>query len=293
MVLVDGSNLWYRAFSVNPGLDVPGGPILIFSSMLRKIAREFGKRNIVVCWDAGHGGRAEIDPNYKSNREHIKGVWDYLVYAANLVELLGLKIAFLEGFEADDVIGSLALKSSMPVKILSYDKDFYQLVTGTITVFRPARKIHGVQKPDEIIDTASVIKEFGCLPDKLPLLKSFLGDASDNIPKLPLRLTAAFKKQLLMVINKFSNIEEIYLNLDTFDTKYLTILESFKERAMLSFKMLKIKTDLEPKVIESNFDEAGLQTLCDDLKIKSLKLEEWKQLDLDLNDESSSQSSLF
>lgn len=295
LVLIDGSNFWYRAYlaSLATGLDQPGGGLLIFNNMLKKVVKQFGKTNIVICWDSGDGGRKEIAPTYKAQRVVTSDVWIHLKLAIELVDYLGIKIAFLEGYEADDVIGSLAAKSIGNVRILSYDKDFYQLVSDTVKVFRPARKIHGVQKPDEIIGVTEVYNEFGVFPEKVPLLKAFLGDTSDNIPKLPIRLTANFKKVLINCINRVLTVEGVYDNLELFDDKFKPALVSFKEQATLSFKILKIQTGLTPKVIESEFDESLLEQFALKVNIKNLKIEEWKGLDSPGEEESSSQTSLF
>lgn len=278
LILVDGSNAWYRAYCANPGLSIPGGPMLIFSSMLRKLCNQFGKDNIVVCWDSGDGGRKALDTEYKAQRVAVSGVWDHLPLMSTLVSALGIKTSLAVGFEADDVIGSLARKHDKDVLVVSYDKDFYQLVDDKIKVFKPARKIHGVSKPDEIVGTSEVIETFGCSPTKIPLLKAFLGDNSDNIPKIPVRLVAAVKDALLSRIEKVSSIEEFYESLDNFDTKHHQAFKDFKERAILSFEILKIKLNINPVINDPTFNQALIEEICQKVDIKSLKIQEWKDL---------------
>ena len=128
LVLVDGSNLWYRAYTATM-LDPPGGPVMICSSMLRKICEERGKHNIIMCWDAGDGGRKALDDQYKAKRKPVAGVWDDLKWMKKMVKCLGITTAETQGFEADDTIGSLATQSDRDILISSWDKDFYQLVS--------------------------------------------------------------------------------------------------------------------------------------------------------------------
>ena len=99
-ILIDASNAWYRAY-VATMLDKPGGPVLIMTYMLRRLAKEYGKRNLILCWDAGKGGRKELDENYKAGRQPVDGVWDDIPYMKRMVDCLGLSSATCDGFEAE------------------------------------------------------------------------------------------------------------------------------------------------------------------------------------------------
>lgn len=287
LVLIDGSNAWYRAYCANPGLSVPGGPMLIFTSMLRKLANQFGKDNLIICWDAGDGGRKTLDTEYKAQRVAVTGVWEHLPLMTKLVSALGISTAIAPGYEGDDVIGSLAKAGHKAPKspqcndevlIVSYDKDFYQLVTDKVKVFKPARKIHGNQKPDEFIGPKEASEDFGCSPERIPLLKAFLGDNSDNIPKIPLRLVAAVKDALLKRVAISKTVDEFYEDISGFDVKHHETLLNFKDRARLSFELLKIKVDLVPKLEIPVFNELLIEEICQKVDIKSLKIQEWKDL---------------
>lgn len=273
-VLIDGSNMWIRAYT-STNLTPPGGPVYIVANMLRRVCKEFGRKNVLVCWDNGSGGRREADPNYKAGRTIIEGAWTDVLYMKALVDTVGIANAWSEGHEADDVIGSLANYLSGDVYILSYDRDFYQLVSPAVKVLHQERKIRGKKHPRKIIDESGVVEHFGCTPDRVVVYRSFKGDASDNIPKLPIRFTAKFRQQFDPVIAKVTDVESFYQHLNAFEAKYQGPLRSFKERAVLNERLLRIQTDLRVNVQENERDAEAFMRLCNALDIQGLQFEGW------------------
>ena len=290
-LLIDGSNLWCRAYCI-PRMTPPGGPLYITATMLNKIAQRFGKGNLIVCWDAGSGGRRQLDPTYKAHRYHesveldgekeslagsgehgIMGAWHNIKLVKAMVQAFGLMFAFTEGFEADDTIGSLAqtLKEKLTGKIYihSYDKDFYQLATSQIGVLHPERKMRGKKYPEKLVHRKTVLVEFGVEPAKLPWMRAFTGDVADNIPKIPVRLTKKFKIQLVKAIKKASSFEEVFSG--DFDAAYAKAMESFKLRAFLNLQLLTINTALHPHVQRDPANKEFLQLLCKEFDIEELK----------------------
>lgn len=274
-------------------LDRPGGPVLIFTYMLRRVCNEYGKDNVIVCWDGGHSGRKELDSEYKSDRKSVAGVWEDIVYAKTMVNCLGLYHAHNEGFEADDIIGSLASQSEESSRILSYDKDFYQLVNDRINILRPERTVKGQKIPQQIIDRDAVIEEFGCPPEKVLLYKAFRGDASDNIPKISIRFTKNFSEVFYKVLLDSATLEEFYSKLNTFDEKYREELLQFRDRAVLNEKIVKIKTELSVKVERSRLDSVAFEKLCKELEITRLKVSDWESMAPDAPPPAPVQNSLF
>lgn len=290
-LLVDGSNLWCRAYCI-PRMTPPGGPLYITATMLNKIAQRFGKGNLIVCWDAGSGGRRQLDPTYKAQRypegiqldgdkdpltgsgeTGIMGAWQNIRLVKAMVQAFGLMFASTEGFEADDTIGSLAqtLKEKLTGKIYihSYDRDFYQLATSQIGILHPERKMRGKKYPEKLVHRKTVLVEYGCEPKRIPWLKAFTGDPADNIPKIPVRLTKKFKNQLLKAIKKADSFEEVF-NGD-FDTAYAKAMESFKLRAFLNLQLLTINIALQPHVQRHPANKEFLQLLCKQFDIEELK----------------------
>jgi len=273
-VLIDGSNSWYRSY-VATALDRPGGPVMIMTYMLRRLCNHYGIDNVILCWDAGRSGRDQLDPEYKAKRTSAEGVWEDLPYMKRMVECLGIPSAATKGFEADDTIGSLAHSLDGPVLIQSFDKDFYQLVTDRIRVLRPKRKIRGKEIPEKIIGEEEVIEEFGCKPSSVILFKVFKGDSSDNIPKIDIRFTKNFKQQLYKAIDLSTDVETFYNHIDMFDTKYQSILRSFKERALLNEELVTIKTGLDVEASQSKLDPEAFDKLCSEVEITRLKVSDW------------------
>lgn len=276
-ILIDGSNAWYRAYTATQ-LSQPGAAVSIMTYMLRKICNTYGKNNIIVSWDGGKSGRDQLDNQYKSQRQSVEGVWDDISYMKRMVDCLGLKSAYKEGFEADDVIGSLAVQSNEPCMILSYDKDFYQLVNNQISVLRPERTIRGQKVAQQIINNELVIEEFGCSSNKVVLYKCFRGDNSDNIPKISIKFVKSFSDVFYQVLLKVDSVSEFYDNILSFDKKYYDELLNFKDRALLNEKIVKIKVNLDVLINDAQFNPENFENLCQEIEITKLKVSDWKSM---------------
>lgn len=276
-VLVDGSNMWYRAYLATM-LDPPGGPVMIMTNMVRKLCERFGKSNVVICWDAGDGGRKTLDPEYKAQRTPRPQLWEDFAYMKRMLACLGIPTAYMDGYEADDVIASLALQDDSEKIILSYDKDFYQLVSDRITILQPARTIYGREQPEKTVDRDVVLEEFGCEPSRILLHKCFKGDKSDNIPKLDIRFTKGFTNQFYAALSKSTNIEEFYNNISLFDKKYHKQLQAFKERALLNMQLVSFKTDLEVPINRTKLNADEFAELCKEIEINRLRIAVWEAI---------------
>lgn len=276
LLLLDASNSWYRSYLAT-SLDRPGGPVMIMTYMLRRLCDRFGKSNVVVCLDKGTGGRKDLDPEYKAHRTSTPGVWEDFPYMLKMLDCLGIEMAWIDGQEADDVMGSLAVKSESCF-IQSYDKDFYQLVSDQVNVIRPEQNVHGKKIPERIIDRDGVLEEFGCPPDKVVVCKSFLGDTSDNIPKLPIRFTKSFKEQFYKALLVSPTVSSFYQHLDVFEDKYLPDLKKFEDRALLNEQLVKIRTDLIVTRATSDLSATKFEQLCKELEIKRLKFSDWESM---------------
>jgi len=273
-VLVDGSNLWIRAYT-STNLTPPGGPVYVVTTMLRKICKEFGRKNTLICWDTGSGGRRELDPDYKKGRHILEGAWTDILHMKAMVDVLGIANAWAYGYEADDIIGSLTQYLTGEIQILSYDRDFYQLVSPTVKVLHPERTMRGKKYPRRLIDDQGVEEEFGCRPDQVVVCRSFKGDAADNIPKLPIRFMPKFKKTFHAALKNSTCVDDIYQKLDLFDKKHHAALTNFRERALLNEKLLKIHTDVQITAEEAKMNRNGFDSLCQELKITRLNFEDW------------------
>ena len=194
LFLIDGPSLVYRAFfalpeSISTSTGVPTNAIFGFASMLVKIVTEYGVCPTVVAWDAGTSGRTELFADYKSQRRSrpdlLKQQWPAM---EPLVDAFGYRNVRVEGYEADDVIASLAeqaLRASppVPVMIVTGDRDVFQLIDGDglIKVMATARGITDTK----IYDRQAVVDRYGIPPELIPDFYGLKGDTSDNIPGIP------------------------------------------------------------------------------------------------------------
>jgi DNA polymerase-1 len=194
LFLIDGPSLVYRAFyalpeSIATSTGVPTNAIFGFASMLVKIVTEYGVCPTVVAWDAGTSGRTELFSEYKATRRSrpdlLKQQWPAM---EPLVEAFGYSNVKVEGYEADDVIASLAEQAlradpPVPVMIVTGDRDVFQLIdeAGLVKVMATARGITDTK----IYDRQAVIDRYGIPPELIPDFYGLKGDTSDNIPGVP------------------------------------------------------------------------------------------------------------
>ncbi|MFP5364733.1 MAG: DNA polymerase, partial [Thermoleophilia bacterium] len=192
LYLIDGNSLVYRAFfalpeSIATSTGFPTNAIFGFASMLVKILTEHGTKPTVVVWDAGSSGRKEVYADYKAGRstrpDLLKEQWPHF---EPLVDAFGYTNTRVEGFEADDVIATLAERAreqSIPVVIVTGDRDAFQLIDreGLVKVMATSRGITDTK----LYDHAAVIERYGIAPDLIPDFYGLKGDSSDNIPGVP------------------------------------------------------------------------------------------------------------
>jgi DNA polymerase I len=192
LYLIDGPSLVYRAFyalpeSISTSTGEPTNAIFGFASMLVKIVTDHGVQPTLVVWDAGSSGRVELFAEYKAGRRSrpdlLKQQWPAM---EPLVEAFGYRNVKVEGFEADDVIASLAEQArgaSVPVTIVTGDRDVFQLIDeqGLVQVMATARGI----TETKLYDRQAVIDRYGIPPESIPDFYGLKGDTSDNIPGIP------------------------------------------------------------------------------------------------------------
>jgi DNA polymerase-1 len=214
LFLIDGPSLVYRAFfalpeSIATSTGVPTNAIFGFASMLVKIVTEHGVCPTVVAWDAGTSGRTELFPEYKAQRRSrpdlLKQQWPAM---EPLVEAFGYSNVKVEGYEADDVIASLAERAMsaeppVPVTIVTGDRDVFQLIDeqGLVEVMATARGITDTK----LYDRQAVIDRYGIPPELIPDFYGLKGDTSDNIPGIP----GIGDKTASDLIQRYGALEEV------------------------------------------------------------------------------------
>ncbi len=192
LFLIDGNSLVYRAFfalpeSIATSTGEPTNAIFGFASMLVKIVSDHGVKPTIVVWDAGTSGRTEVYPEYKAQRRSrpdlLRQQWPAF---DPLVEAFGYRNVRVDGFEADDVIATIAERAreeAIAVTIVTGDRDAFQLIDeqGLVKVMATSRGI----TETKLYDHAAVVERYGIPPALVPDFYGLKGDTSDNIPGVP------------------------------------------------------------------------------------------------------------
>jgi len=284
LFLIDGSALAYRSHfamiknRLTTSKGFPTGATYAFINSLFKILNEESPEYIGIVFDAPEKTfRHELFEAYKATREAMPDeLVEQLPVMFELVKSLGIPVIVKPGYEADDVIGTLALKASkmgLKVYMVTGDKDLMQLVNEDILMYKP-----GVgQKETEIIDVGEVIEKWGVRPEQIPDLLGLAGDSVDNIPGVK----GIGPKRAASLINEFGSLEKIFENLDKVSNEKLrNLLKDGKESAFTSKELAVIRVDV-PVELDLNElrlggkDEKKLMELLEKLEfysiIKSLK----------------------
>ena len=213
--LIDGNSLAYRAFfalpeSIATADGRPTNAIYGFASMMAKILIDHSPKAVIVAWDKGWSGREKVYAEYKSQRKSrpdlLKEQWPHL---APLAEAFGFKNVDVEGYEADDVIATLARQASdagVPVMIVSGDRDVYQLVRDGIRVMTTSRGVTDTK----IYDRDGVVERYGVPPELVTDFIGLKGDTSDNIPGVP----GIGDKTAAQLLQQFGDLEGVLGSVD-------------------------------------------------------------------------------
>ena len=243
--LIDGSSYIFRAYHairiLTNSKGLPTNAIYGFTNMLIKFIKDFEPQYIGIVFDSkGDNFRNEIYPEYKANRgeppEDLKPQFEEIF---GLVQAFNIPMLLMEGYEADDVIGTLAKdfeSKKFDVVIVTGDKDFTQTVSSFITLLDTMKN-----KNTEIKD---VIEKYGVAPDKMIELFALTGDSIDNIPGVK----GIGPKTASSLIQEYGSVENIYNNLDKLKPRYKELLESSKDDALLSRQLVTIKSDIEMNI---------------------------------------------
>ncbi|HEY5851589.1 MAG TPA: DNA polymerase I [Lysobacter sp.] len=242
LVLIDGSSYLYRAFHALPPLTndagEPTGALFGVVNMLRATLKEQPTYVAFVVDAPGPTFRDEIYPDYKANRPPMPDDLRAQVQPmCDIVEALGITILRIPGVEADDVIGTLALRAAeqgIDVTISTGDKDFAQLV-------RPGIALVNTMSGGRLDSEATVIDKFGVRPDQIIDLLSLMGDAVDNIPGVD----KCGPKTAAKWLGEYGTLEAVIANADNIKGKIGENLRAALPRLPLNRTLTTIRTDVE------------------------------------------------
>ncbi len=299
ILLIDGHSLAFRSFyafskSGEGGLKTKDGiPTSVTFGFLKSLldnCKVLSPEGVVVAFDTAEPTfRHKADPNYKANRDVAPDIFfqDLEQLQSILKENLNLPLCIAPGFEADDILGTLAKTTSSQgwkVRILSGDRDLFQLVDdkSDIAVLYMGGGPYSKSSGPLLIDEAGVKKKLGVLPNKVIELKALTGDSSDNIPGVK----GVGPKTAINLLQENGDLEGIYNSLEVIESQGLNSfkgalkgavkikLKRDRENAFLSRKLAEILTNI-PLQIESDFklkevDNEGLKIRLEELELNSL-----------------------
>ncbi|MEA3459973.1 MAG: DNA polymerase I [Chloroflexota bacterium] len=277
LVLIDGHALAYRAYhALPPDLSTSKGEltnaVFGFTSMLLKVLSEEEPDYIAVAFDVGKTFRHEEYKPYKAHRAKMpEDLAGQLERIHQVVETLGIPILEVEGYEGDDVLGTLAAQArerGVGVLIVTGDTDTFQLVDENTKVLTSRRRFSDTV----VYDEAAIGARYGLKPEQLVDFKALVGDKTDNIPGVK----GVGKKTAAELLRRYGTLEEIYAHLDEVEsTRFRNALEKGRGDAFLSKHLVTIvrdapvKFDLEACRV-GKFDRKKVMGLFRELEFRTL-----------------------
>jgi len=278
LYLIDGSSYIFRAFygirqMLTNSAGLPTNALYGFTTMLSRVVRDEAPDYLAVVFDSkAKTFRHDMYPDYKANRDTPpEELAQQFPFFEPLVEAFNIVSLRQDGFEADDIIGTMAKKgesAGMAVTIVSGDKDMMQLISPDVHMLDTMK--------DKRFEKAEVIDKFGVPPEKVIEVMGLMGDSSDHIPGVK----GVGPKTATELIQKYGSIEELYKNIDDIEkAKLKEKLEKDKDNALLSRQLVTIDTEMkldckvedlkvkEPDTdkLRAMFTELGFKTLLANL----------------------------
>ena len=278
LFLLDAYALAYRAyyaFIKSPRINSKGvntSAVFGFTNTLLEVLQKENPSHIGVVFDP-HGPtfRHEMYPEYKANREAMpEDMRQAIPLIKQVIGALRIPVVQVDGYEADDIIGTLAHKAvaeGFTVYMMTPDKDYAQLVRDGVFVYKPGRSGGDV----EIWDAAKVKEKFAVTPDHIIDLLGLMGDTSDNIPGCP----GVGPKGAEKLITDFGSIEGIYEHIDELKGKQRENMVNFRSQIELSKVLATINTQAPVEFDAEEFkreepDKDKLTTLFADLEFRNM-----------------------
>jgi len=244
LFLIDGSSQMYRAYHAFRGGGLtnqegrPTHAVYLFVTMLRKLIADHQPDYIAASFDlAGPTFRDEIVDDYKANREAMPDdLAEQIDWVHEACEALGVPVVTAAGFEADDVIGTLATRArakQFDVAVVSIDKDFFQLVGDGVRVYDP-------RDDGTWYDPEGVREKFGVLPGQVVDVLALVGDTSDNVAGVP----GIGKKGAVTLIEQYGSMDALLAAAKDLPPKKRDALLENRETALRSRELVTIRTDV-------------------------------------------------
>ena len=278
LVVIDGKSVFYRGYYAMPNLSTkdgtPTGGVFGFATMALEVVRRLKPDYVAVAWDKPKTNirrRLELYPAYKAGRKPTPP--DFKAQIPVLHELLaafGWPLYELDDYEADDIMGALAVQASaqgIETILITSDMDMLQLVNEQVHVYALKTGLSNI----ELYSPASFTAKYGIRVDQFLDLKALKGDSSDNIPGVP----GIGEKGALELLKQYETLDEVYENLDLLKETMRKKLVAGKDMAYLSRELARIWTDaptpLDLAAVDgSKTDAKTLLALLQKLEFRSL-----------------------
>lgn len=278
LILIDGNALIFRAYYATATRmtrsteGIPTNALYLFASIIMKLLEKKDFDDIIVALDSpGKKIRHQEYENYKANRKEIPlELKQQFEPIKQFLNLSNIKTIEVEGYEADDLIGSLskdAQKKGYEVHIYTGDRDLLQLIDDNIYIYMMRKGLSEI----EIFDKNHLKEVYNIAPKQIIDVKSLMGDTSDNIPGVK----GIGEKTAFSLIEKYESLDNIFQNIDNISGKLKEKLQSDKKMAYLSYDLATIFTDLKidydlTKVSYQPYDKIALNKFFKQYNIKSL-----------------------
>ena len=243
LTVIDTFGFFFRSFYALPPLKnsegFPTGLLTGFANLILNLEKEYPTDYLLFALDApGPSFRQKIDPNYKAQRpEAPPELKQQLPVAIKWIEKMGLSKLSLDNYEADDVIASMvkcAREQGIRVRIVSHDKDLYQLIDDRhVVLFDPIRKVE--------IDEEACLQKYGIHPKQFTDYQALIGDSSDNVPGVP----GIGPKTAVKLLTQFHSLDGIYEHIDEVKPERIrNLLIKHKEDAYRSRELVTLRDDI-------------------------------------------------
>src|SRR5438445_4360558 len=246
LFLVDGNNLAYRAFFALPEElatteGFPTNALLGFTNMLFKLLSDYRPKGVAVAWDTRAVHRHEISEQYKAERRPMPDLLgEQFPYFRPIVEAFGYRNLEFEGWEADDVIATLATRADeeeIKTCVASTDRDAFQLVSENVCLMMTPRGVADVH----VYTPERVEARYGVRPDQVPDFIGLKGDTSDNIPGVP----GIGDKTAEQLIAQYGSIEDVLEHVDELSPARRKNITEHAEQAARSKELATMRRNLE------------------------------------------------
>ena len=271
LTIIDGKSVFYRGYYAMGHLSLPDGTptgaVYGFASMLIEIIEKLKPEYIAVAWDKSKTNirrRREIYPEYKANRKPApQDFYAQIPYLMELLDAFHIPLYEFDDYEADDIIGTLALKAQAAgkrVEIISGDLDMLQIVDSHIKMYQLKRGFSDVEQ----FDIPAVEKKYGLKKTQFLDLKAIKGDSSDNIPGVP----GIGEKGAVKLLQQYDTLENVYEHLDKITGATHDKLVKGKELAFISKRLAQIQFDapLEFDANSTKLADYNPQKVSEELK---------------------------